>query len=252
MSMKIFGGLPKQFARLLAGIVLCCGLAFPNTILVSDVDRSRGESIVINENGADVSEYFAGVILLTVSDNTRQYFRDSLCVDLFTNIYIGSLYNTTVLTPSEVPGKNLSRVSWLIDNALLPTQGSYISLLPQADWVKSVPQGAGIQLAIWDIVHDNGDGFSSGSVQAAHGSTPTDPVALTWAQTYESLSLGKSDNSAYIYDNVNMGNGVPVQMLAGPEFTDGGPAPIPEPATMALSGAVLLALGFFARKRIHR
>src|SRR5204862_499848 len=132
------------------------------------------------------------------------------------------------------------RVAWLVDNSLQPTEvPASPSELPSADWVTSSAKGAGLQLAIWDIVHDNGDGFAAGRVQAAGDpGNPTDPAVLSWAQFYESASVGKQSVHAFIYDNVDMGNGQPAQMLAGPQYLDGGPTPptftafdTPEPST---------------------
>jgi hypothetical protein len=185
--------------------------------------------------------YFAGVIFITVTSGGKTYQRDSLCVDLFTDININQQYLTTVLRPDEVPNKPLLRVSWLVDNALLPTQQSVHSDLPDVDWVTTSAQGAGIQLAIWDIIHDGGDGFSAGSVQSTRR-TPAD--VLAWAVTYEALSLGKSSDLAFVYDNVAL-NGTPAQMLIGPLFHDGGPAPpAPEPSTLALAAVVVGICGF--------
>jgi hypothetical protein len=199
-----------------------------NTIVATGVDWSRGESICIRENGNDVQQYFAGVVFISLYDQAGdQWKRDTLCVDLFTDIYIGTTYGTTVLDPYGVSGKDLPRVSWLVDNALT---NSYLSVLPSTDWVTNSAQGAGIQLAIWDIVHDNGDGFSAGSVQASGAvNNPTPPDVLAWANTYETLSLNQSSDLAYVYDNVNLSTGAAVQMLAGPEFLDNGPAPEPNP-----------------------
>ena len=178
--------------------------------------------------------------------------RDSLCVDLFTDIQAGVTYVTSILRPDQVTGKNMQRVSWLVDNALLPTQDNdYISLLDPANWVHNAAQGAGIQLAIWDIVHDNGNGFSAGSVQAAATLGVTDPSVLAWAQTYEALSKYQHSDLAYIYNNVVLGTNTPVQMLAGPIFVDGGPAPAPapEPATFWLAAITLIGLVCFACRR---
>jgi len=230
-------------------------LAFASTIIVATgVDTTRGVSnLWINEQGTDTQAYFTGVIEISVTDSSGHVFnRDSFCVDLFTDININTQYNTTVLSPSQVPGKNLGRVSWLVDNALLPTQNSnYTSQLPQADWVTTSAQGAGLQLAIWDIVHDNGDGFSSGSVQAAKNHTTTSSV-LNWARTYETLSANKDSNLAYIYQNVVLGGTTAVQMLAGPLFTDGGPAPVPEPSTLACAAGALVLIGLRVRKKRRR
>jgi hypothetical protein len=212
---------------LMVALLLLGGSAFadPYTIDATGVDWSRGANIWINEDGNPVQTYFTGVIFLTLTDtsNSHTWNRDTLCVDLFTDIYIGNTYNTRVLSPADVSGKNMPRVAWLVDNALLPAENTnYVSLLPRSDWVTNSAQGAGIQLAIWDIVVDNGDGFSNGRVQASTG-TPTPPDVIYWATNYEALSLGKSSYSAYVYSNYDNG-GTPFQMLMGPEFADSGPA----------------------------
>jgi len=133
---------------------------------------------------------------------------------------------------------------------MLPAQNStYLSSLAQSDWVSSSAQGEGIQLAIWDIVHDGGDGFSAGRVQAAGA---TDPAVLAWAQRYEALSLGKSDNQEFVYSNVDLGSGLPAQMLIGPQFADAGPQPVPEPQTLMPAGMALIALSLGLRWRIRK
>jgi len=217
------------------------------TIQVTGVDSTRGEyGVWLKADGVDWQTYFAGVLWITVTSDNSQFDRDTLCVDLFTNIYIGNTYATSLLHSFDVSGKNLERVSWLIDNALLPTQSSYSSDLPANYWITSPDQGAGVQFAIWDIVHDNGDGFSDGRVQA---SAYTDPNVLNWAEQYLSLSAGRTSALANIYLNTELTNRVQVQMLAGPQYFDGGPMPAPEPATMILVGAALIAAAVFMRKK---
>jgi PEP-CTERM motif-containing protein len=73
---------------------------------------------------------------------------------------------------------------------------------------------------------------------------------LSWAQRYELLSLDKHDNRAFIYDNVDVGAGLPAQMLAGPQFADGGPEPVPEPPTTILAGVVLIGASLAGRHRL--
>ena len=245
--MKIGPGLLRMPVRLLVTLAALQGLASATSIIVpTGVDWSRGESIWLKEDGKDTQAYFAGVILISLTASGHQYNRDSLCVDLFTDISVGVTYNTTIVDPMSVQGKNLTRVSWLIDNALLPTQiSSYGSVLPQADWVISAAQGAGIQLAVWDIVHDGGDGFSAGRVRATtNQSHPTDPTVLSWARTYETLSLNQVSNLAFVYDNTIPSTGVAAQMLAGPLFADGGPVPSPENSTFTLEATALAGIGF--------
>ena len=255
-SRRMRQGLALRFAMpLTVALLLLGGNTFADTYTIdpTDVDWSRGESIWMNENGNNVSQYFAGVVLITLTDTDthQQWYRDTLCVDLFTEIQVKQTYGTTVLDPYEVSGRNLTRVSWLVDNALLPTQSSYLSVLPASDWVTNSAQGAGIQLAIWDIVENNGDGLSAGSVQASTDpNNPTPPDVLSWANFYETQSLNQSSGLAFVYDNVDLSSDAPAQMLEGPEFTDGGPVPAPEPSTcqfmlVSLAGGI----GLWFRRR---
>jgi hypothetical protein len=241
-------------------LLLLAGFAPAATLITpTGVDWNRGGSIWINQDGIPQDAYFAGVVLISLSQNGQQYNRDTMCVDLFTEIYLGVTYDTNVVAPSEVPGRNLTQVSWLLDNVLLPTQGPiYSSALPTGDWVTSASQGAGLQLAIWDITADGGDGFSLGRVQAS--TTPgqvTDAAVLYWAESYEALSAGQNSDQAFVYENSALGSGTPAQMLEGPLFTDGGPTPLsteggesasPEPATCTLAGLALIGIGLWGRR----
>jgi len=254
--------LALRFAMpLTVALLLLGGNTFADTYTIdpTGVDSTRGESIWMNENGNNVSQYFAGVVLITLTDTDthQQWYRDTLCVDLFTDIYVTQTYGTTVLDPYEISGRNLTRVSWLVDNALtnnalLPTQSSFLSVLPSSEWVTNSAQGAGIQLAIWDIVENNGDGLSAGSVQASTDPNhPTPPDVLYWANTYETLSTNQSSGLAFVYNNTNLLSGTRVQMLEGPEFADNGPMPAPEPSTcqfmlVSLAGGIGL---WFRRRR---
>jgi hypothetical protein len=251
MQRKTYSSFPKivlPFLALAAG----AGLAQATTISVPGVDWTRGESIWIDEYGTPQQAYFAGVIFITLNQDGQQFNRDTLCVDLFTDIYLGNTYATQLFQPSQIPGRNLEQVSWLVDNALLPTQDNqYGSVLPQSDWVTTPAQGAGIQLAIWDITSNSGDGLFAGSVQASTvPGEETDPAVVAWAETYEALSTGKQSNLAYVYQNWDPGSLARAQMLEGPLFTDAGPKPdppAPEPVTCGLVGVALIGLGLLRR-----
>ena len=213
---------------------LSCSVGLSATIVVTGVDTAHGESSLwMNEDGVDVQQYFVGDLFIRVSSGGKNYNRTAYCVDLFTDINLNTTYNTIVEHPNDVVGRpNQGRVSWLIDN--------------YAASVTTAVQGAAFQLAIWDIVHDNGDGFTSGRVQQATSHTMPSGV-ITQALTYESLSLGHSSNGAYVYQNSTAG-GTEAQMLMGPAVKDGGPYPTPEPSTWLMTGGALIAAWFFRRK----
>ena len=135
------------------------GFAPAATIDVTGVNGNLGlYGFDINQAGNDVPIYFAGVIDITLtSPDLEQYYRDTMCVDLYTDIYIGGTYDTNLVTPAEVPGRNLEQVAWLLDNTLVPTQDDGASsVLPQSDWVESAVQGAGLQVALWDLTTPGG------------------------------------------------------------------------------------------------
>jgi len=246
---------PSRLAlRLFTCAILACGVAAADTIEATGVNTSLGEyNVWINENGTDVNTYFAGVIDIQLTNADGTVDRDTLCVDLFTDIYLGETYGTTIFQPSQLSPAStvaaLQRIAWLENNVLLPaTNPGDPSSLPTVDWASTPAQGAGLQLAIWDIEVDGGDGFSSGEVQAGV-SNPTDPTVLAWAETYEAVSLGQLSDLAFVYENVDLSSGSPAQTLEGPEFLDGGPQPVPESSTFVLAGIALLALRQTSRRK---
>ena len=232
--------------------------------IVVQIDWSRGggtgagSDVWLKQDGTDTDVYFAGVIQIDVMDAGVSVTRDALCVDLFTDIYIGSTYDTYAYNPDEIPGKNLPRVAWLVDNAL-PVNAAQqaASQLASNDWVTTPIQGIGLQMAVWDIVHDNGDGLFAGRVQASANGDVTDhtsdPTGATWTyydweRFYLTSSLGQSSNSAYVYDNYTS-DGTQMQMLISPRYMDGGLVPNPEPGTLLLVGLSLIAVGYYSRKK---
>jgi hypothetical protein len=153
------------------------------------------------------------------------YDRIALCADLFTGIMQGTQYQTNLATPHAIT--NGGRVSWLIEN-----------WIPSAMDQNSEILGAALQLAVWDIVHDNGDGFSAGLIQRA--ATTNDDIILA-ANQMRTTSAGQASFNSYVYFNAHFINGVAAQTLIGPPGGPG-PTPNPEPATFALMGAALVLL----------
>ena len=188
-------------------------------ITVTSVDWTRGGNTTFQADGVEETG-FAGLINATFEGTPMAF----LCVDLFTNIGYGD-YSSTPILPRAL--RNEDRAAWL-----------YLYALPN---VTTVVQGQALQLAIWDIIHDGGNGFSLGRVQQSAGSSA---AVIQAASDYLVVSLGKSSFAASIYLNSVPSSGAPAQAFLG-AFQ-----PVPEGGSMglmALGGLALVAVGSYRR-----
>jgi hypothetical protein len=208
--------------------------ASAHSIEVTSLNTNLGENTYLLENGTDTATYAGeGNIVLDGTTN-----RTAFCVAIFVDINLTTVYNTVLTDISSVA--NGGRVGWLLDN-LLP---AIITNSPT--YGTTAQQGAGLQMAIWDIVNDNGDGFNAGGVRSA---SDTDAVALSDAVYYEALSAGNSAD-AWVYTNYSQSNGAPAQTLMGfVSLTDGGPVAAPEPGTCGFMAVASVILGICLRHR---
>jgi hypothetical protein len=208
----------KKFVFALS--MLLSGTVNASTLFVSGLDTARGGNVDFKENGTDVNGYAGAIFAAFDGIDVTPLF----CVDLFTNISVPSTVNSTPIAPTG----NQTRAAWLYVN--------------QLSTVTDAIAGMAFQLAIWDIMHDNGDGIASGSVQAA----ATTPLAVATAWTnYLTLSLGQSlSTGVSIYQNTNISDGSPAQNLIG------APAPTPEPGTWALVAIGMAGMAVRKRRKI--
>ncbi len=210
---------------LFAGALVCPAA----TITLTGTDSSRGMNLNYGVNGNNSVSY-AGAIRITITGVPAGTVNGlAFCVDLFTSIGLGS-YATTLQEPSTVP--NGERVAWLLQNVL-------------GD-VDTAREGAGLQLAIWDIVHDNGDGLTAGAVRRHSAPNSNDQAAYGFAATYLALSAGQSSTAGTVYRNVSF-QGVPAQTLMGADTV----VPNPEPGTWVMLGLGAGLIGL-AQVRIRR
>jgi hypothetical protein len=209
---------------LAVALIAATGVSQAGTLVFTGVDPSKGVNITFNNNGT-LEQGFAGVILGTYNGTS---VAPLFCVDLFTDINLGT-YGSTALAPRAI--RNEDRAAWLYLN--------------QYATVVSTDTGLAFQLAIWDIVHDNGDGFASGLVQS--GATSIQGLTQTQinlANAYVAASAGHAVTSGVsIYRNVNTSTGVNVQTLMGVA------APVPEPATYSMMLAGVSALCLVRRRK---
>ncbi len=158
-------------------------------------------------------------ILITINGIPHTAF----CVDLFTNIGFAS-YNTTPSAPATFHPFG-PRLAWIYHNYanLVPTS-------PNPDLAATA-----LQLALWDIRHDDGDGLDTGVIQLveSYRTTVAGAALLAAADEIINASIGKRSTQASILYNFSF-DGNPAQTL----ITDGNwPEPTPEPSTFLLLGA---------------
>jgi hypothetical protein len=218
----------KKFLLFTLTVVSSFSLQATTFFTLTGVDVNRGANVTFLNSGV-LEQGFAGVILgLFEGTDVSPLF----CVDLFTNIGYGT-YGANPLNPRVA--RNEDRVAWL-----------YLS---QSNTVVNVDTGLAFQLAIWDIVHDGGDGLSTGLVSS------TTFIGLTLAQInlanyYIDLSAGHSVTSGVsIYQNFDLNTGEPAQNLIG-AGAPGGNVHNPEPSTliMVLAGGALAGAGRIRRR----
>lgn len=141
------------------------------------------------------------------------------CFDLFTSIAINDTFPVNGAHPTANTVQ--ARAAWAIANYLGSTTQAF--------------QSAALQLAVWDILHDNGDGLAAGAgriqVSTVSGRVTPSNIATLAGQIIQA-SVGKSYTGGNIYTHIS-GPSVK-QMLYVSD--------VPEPATIFLSGTALAAL----------
>jgi hypothetical protein len=91
-------------SRLLFALFVFTGCALSGTLIEpTGVDWNLGESLWLNISGTPQDLYFAGPIFITLTQDGQQFDRDTMCADLFTDIYIGVTYDTAVVDPADAP-----------------------------------------------------------------------------------------------------------------------------------------------------
>lgn len=191
------------------------------TINVLNVDTNRFQSVNLNVNGSNGS-HSAGVIRISY-DGSPAF--DVFCADLFTSISYG-VYDSYTIAPR--PARYEDRAAWLYQNLYNPTT------------VNTTALGAAFQVAIWDIVHDGGDGPTAGAIRSNSNTGST--IINAWTG-YLTASSGMSSFGVNIF--INSRNNVPAQTLIGGLRE----AENPEPGTIAMMSAGLALIAFRFRKK---
>ena len=205
------------------------------TIQHTGVDATRGMSIEIKIDG-NVRGVKAGVGVLRIDGTT---LIDALCANLFQGITIDQTYNAASIDASayDLDG---SSAAWLI-RAFLPVVNAATGLTKQID-------GAALQLAIWDTIHDGGDGFNNGRIRST-GYTNSSVLALAnqWR-----LAAIDQDAAANVYTAATGSRAFQQQMYLSACSTGnncGGGGEVPEPGTLAMMAVGAAAVWFGSWRR---
>jgi hypothetical protein len=233
--------------------LMAAGLSTAGTLVFTGIDTPLGLGSANGTNGwiqvsqTDEDVYWYGGMSITDDGFARTVF----CIDLFTDIYLGSTNSTTITAPNS-PAQ--LQAAWVLNQ-----EWGYLTTPPTGSGATIAETGAAMQLALWDIMQNNSATLTTapsvlGLSAASSNTTATDPIVASLAQQWVTFSIGKSSVSAYVYNNVCVSGApvcnVPSQTLIGLAVSDGGPG-TPEPATvwMFLIGG---ALALFARYRKPR
>ncbi len=213
-----------QLSKIIGLGFLLALLVGPASAIVLGLDYGLGASPAhITYQGHDYSvwagklaAYLGGTLGNPLPPYDGTFSGYSFCVDLDHFIGLPTEYEVEVLSTSQLP--HGSRAAWL-----------YNSFAPSAN---TTLEAAGLQLAIWDVVYDNGDGLSTGIFRYTGGLAAE---AATDANTFLASSAGKSSSADYLKPTGVYGQG----MLHS----------VPEPGTLGLLG---LGLFSFAGLKLRR
>lgn len=212
----------RSFALL--GIFSVSGAAMAGTLDVSSMSAGKFQVVNIAVYGGSLSVY-AGP--QASSYNGGAQF-DGYCVDLAHDQYLPASFAATTRGASTfLP--NGERIAKLVNQ--------FSSTVNDAD------KGAALQLAIWDILVDGGDGVNVGNFQASGLTTGTQ----SYFSSYLTANIAGASSIATVYeaDFHGAGNNVNQNLIGA--GGNGGTEAVPEPASMA--ALAMGGLAFLRRRK---
>ena len=193
---------------------ICVQSANASIMFIDGFVESKSLEINVNYKGRGSTER-AGAMAAHIDGGPMV---EAYCVDLLNRGTIGEEYSFTPLSTNLLA--NGARVAYLY-NTFAPTieLGSTYDTLD-----KVMAASAGLQLAIWDVLYDGGDGLSAGDLWSfVEGNARTFAIGFIGANGASEAIWAKADEHP---DKMNQDLIVPV----------------PEPATMIVVGMGALAL----------
>lgn len=202
-------------------------------IVHTGLDWSRAMSIEIEKDGS-IRQASAGVGQLIVDGGVS--LLDAFCVNLFQGISLNQTYEAVTVTAAGFDAADGAEAAWLM-RTFLPAVNAASGLARQQ-------AGAALQLAIWDMIHDGGDGFTAGRVRAT---TNTNAAVLALADAWRLDGLGESAQ-ANVY-TAAWGTQVFQQQIFINTTTTPDGGDVPEPGTMAMAVAGVAGMWLARRRR---
>jgi hypothetical protein len=202
----------RNVGLIFAATLGLAGMANADLLSVSGMTPGKFVAVSITFNGTTAST-FAGAQNTTFQGDTF----DAYCVDLEHFNYFPASYNVNALD-AATSLSNGSRVSKLYNKYAGTVTGD---------------AAAALQLAIWDVIYDNGDGLDNGIFKSTAGGA----IATNYSAFIADNLAGVSDFATFFQPDPYNGN--QNQGLIGP----GKYNPVPEPASFlafALAAPALL------------
>jgi len=210
-------------AKFLTALVLSSFPVSAATLSVTGIDWNLGQMVDLSTDGQSKMT-FAGIIFAEYENSPVSLF----CVDLFTNVGIETFSVNSAGVNLVTNGR---RAAWLMQ-----------TYLPQ---IANTDQAAAVQVAIWDVVHDGGDGLTNGALRGGATSAPV----IQLAEQYIAASAGQKNTAGSVFTHID-GPKARQQLMAPGNFTATAFGfVVPEPATCFAMGSGLLILGLARRKR---
>ncbi len=204
------------------------GSAQAATLAVNDVKPGFYQSVQISINGQSES-VLAGTLDFTLTGGPSGYPTtfEGYCIDPWHDTPVPTSYGVNVLSTSLLT--NGPQVAWLYDHYGTSAFGTKVA---------NATQAAALQIALWDVIADSGDGLSNGNLRY----TTTGSI-LDQANLYLSAWNHQTATATWLQATDHGTNNTLNQDMIGPA--------VPEPGILCLLGASA-TLGLALQRRRDR